>query len=109
MQPCSSGFWQQQEHKQRFVGKSPCAPDIQSELSDFSLRLDKTQDLTLLYRDLSAVKVVMIIQPNGSGDHCGVIRDVVQTTRIAKDFEFRCFDPHARRRDHKYQHKKGKQ
>jgi TonB family protein len=91
----AAGLAQAQDFKQRFVGKSPCTPDIQSEFSGFSLRLDKTQDLTLLYRDLSAVKVVMIIEPNGSGDHCGVIRDVVQITRIAKDFEFRCFDPHA--------------
>ncbi len=90
-----AGVAQAQDFKERFVGKSPCAPDIQSEFSDFSLRLDKTQDLTLLYRDLSAVKVVMIIEPNGSGDHCGVVRDVVQITRIAKDIEFRCFDPHA--------------
>lgn len=91
----AAGVAQAQDFKERFVGKSPCAPDIQSEFSDFSLRLDKTQDLTLLYRDLSAVKVVMIIEPNGSGDHCGVVRDAVQITRIAKDFEFRCFDSHA--------------
>jgi len=89
------GAAQAQDFKQRFVGKSPCAPDIQSERSGFSFRLDKTQDLTLLYRDLSKVKIVMIIQPDGSSDHCGVIRDVVQVTRIAKDFEFRCFDPQA--------------
>jgi len=89
----AAGVARAQDFKQRFVGKSPCAPDIQSEFSDFSLRLDKTQDLTLLYRDLSAVKIVMIIQPSGSGDHCGVIRDVVQTTHTTKDFEFRCFDP----------------
>jgi len=84
-----------QDFKQQFVGKSPCAPDIQSERSDLSLRLDKTRDSTLLYRDLSKVKIVVIIEPNGSGDHCGVIRDVVQVTHIAKDFEFRCFDPQA--------------
>jgi TonB family protein len=91
----AAGVAQAQDFKQRFVGRSPCAPDIQSELSDFSLRLDKEQDLSLLYRDLSAVKVVMIIEPTSSGDHCGVIRDVVQITHIAKDFEFRCFDPQA--------------
>jgi TonB family protein len=91
----AAGVAQAQDFKQRFVGKSPCAPNIQSQLSDFSLQLDKTQDSTLLYRDLSAVKILMIIQPNGSGDHCGVIRDVVQITHIAKDFEFRCFDPQA--------------
>jgi len=37
---------QAQDFKQRFVGKSPCASDMQSEHSDFSLRLDKNQDLT---------------------------------------------------------------
>lgn len=91
----AAGVAQAQDFKERFVGKNPCAPDIQSEFSDFSLRLDKTQALTLLYRNLSTVKVVMIIQPNGSGDHCGLIRDVVQITHVAKDFEYQCFDPHA--------------
>jgi TonB family protein len=91
----TAGVAQAQDFKQRFVGKSPCATDIQSEQSDFSLRLDKTQALTLLYRNLSTAKVVMIIQPNGSGDHCGVIRDLVQIIHMAKDFEFRCFDPQA--------------
>lgn len=91
----TAGVAQAQDFKQRFVGKSPCAPDIQSEHSDFSLRLDKTQDLTLLYRDLSKVKIVAITQPDGSSDHCGLISDVVQVTNIAKDFEFRCFNPQA--------------
>lgn len=89
----AAGAAQAQDFKQRFVGKSPCAPDIQSEHSDFSLRLDKTQDLTLQYRDLSTAKIVMILQLSGSGDHCGVIRDLVQIKHIAKGFEFRCFDP----------------
>jgi hypothetical protein len=88
-----------QDFKQKYVGKSPCSPDIQSEFSDFGLRLDKTQNLTLLYRDLSKVKpkvrIVMIIQPRAENPGCGVIRDVVQITHIAKNFEFRCFDPQA--------------
>jgi TonB family protein len=91
----ATGAAQAQDFKQRFVAKTPCAPDLQSEFSDFSLRLDKEQDLTLLYRDLSAVKVVMIIEPTSPGDHCGVIRDAVQITHLTKDFEFRCFDPQA--------------
>lgn len=88
-----AGVAQAQDFKQRLVGKSPCAPEIKSEFSDFSLRLDKTQNLTLLYRNLSTTKIVMIIEPGGSGDHCGVIRDAVQIAHISKDFEFRCFDP----------------
>ena len=86
------GVAQAQDFKQRFVGKSPCASELQSERSDFSLRLDKTQSTTLLYRNLSKTKILMIVQPTGDIEHCGVIRDLIQITQTAKDFEFRCFD-----------------
>lgn len=89
-----AGAAKAQDYK-RYVGKSPCAPDLQSEYSNFSVRLDKTQELTLLARYLSKAKILMIIQPTGNNDHCGVIRDLVQITRNAKHFEFRCFDPQA--------------
>jgi hypothetical protein len=86
----------QDDARQKFVGKGPCAPELQSKQSDFSLRLDKTEKTTLLYRDLSKVKILMIVQPTGdNNDHCGVIRDLIQITHVAKDFEFRCFDPQA--------------
>jgi hypothetical protein len=84
-----------QDFRERFVGKSPCVPELQSEQPDFSLRLDKTQKTTMLYRDLSKAKILMIIQSTGDIEHCGVIRDLIQITNIAKDFEFRCFDPQA--------------
>jgi hypothetical protein len=86
----------QDDLRRKFVGKSPCALEFQSKHSDFSLRLDKTEKTTLLYRDLSKVKILMIVQPTGDdNDHCGVIRDLIQITHVAKDFEFRCFDPQA--------------
>src|SRR5258708_6324646 len=85
----------QDDLRQKFVGKSPCASELQSKDSGFSLRLDKTEKTTLLYRDLSKVKILMIVQPTGDNNHCGVIRDLIQITHVAKDFEFRCFDPQA--------------
>jgi TonB family protein len=90
----TAGATQAQDFKQRFVGKSPCAHDLQSEHVDFSLRLDKTQNTTLLYRNLSETKILMIVQPTADKD-CGMVRDLIQITRIAKDLEFRCFDPQA--------------
>ncbi len=84
-----------QDFRQRFVGKSPCATELQSEQPDFSLRLDKTQKTTLLYRELSKAKILMIIEPTGDIEHCGVILDLIQIRNVAKDFEFRCFDPKA--------------
>jgi len=84
-----------QEFRQRFVGKSPCVADLKSEQPDFSLRLDKAQKTTLLYRDLSKAKILMIVQATGDPEHCGVVRDIVVLHGIRKDFEFRCFDPQA--------------
>ena len=84
-----------QDFRQRFVGKSPCAPELQTEHADFSLPLDNTQQTTLLYRDLSKVKILMIVQPTGDPAHCGVIRDFIQLANTKKNFEFRCFDPQA--------------
>jgi TonB family protein len=37
----------------------------------------------------------MIVEPTGDNDHCGMVRDLIEITHIAKDFEFRCFDPQA--------------
>jgi len=90
-----TGVANAQDFKQRYIGKSPCSADIRSEQPDFSLRLDKTQNTTLLYRDLSNFRVVLIIQAKVPSDGCGVIRDVVQITRSTRNFEFRCFDPQA--------------
>src|SRR6266851_5909435 len=84
-----------QDFRERFVGKSPCAAGLHSEQPDFSLRLDKTQKLNLLYRGLTKAKIVMIIQLSDDPGHCGVIRDLIQINHVATDFEFRCFDPEA--------------
>ena len=84
-----------QDFRQRLVGKSPCVADLKSEQPDFSLRLDKAQKTTLLYRDLSKAKILMIVQATGDPEHCGIVRDIVVLHRIQKGFEFRCFDPEA--------------
>jgi hypothetical protein len=89
-----AGVAKGQDFKQ-YVGKSPCAADIQSEYSDFGLRLDKIQNLSLVHRYWDKAKIVMIIQPTGDNNHCGVIRDLLQITHPAKNFEFRCFDSQA--------------
>jgi hypothetical protein len=85
---------------QKYVGKSPCQPSIQSEYSDFSLRLDKTQQLELVARHWDKAQVVFIIQAKATTDRCGVIRDTIEITHAntfanGKHFEFRCFDAEA--------------
>ena len=83
-----------QDFKERFVGKAPCSPELQSESSDLSFRLDKTRNTELRYRNLGEARVLMIVQSIEGGPTCGVIRDVVQIKRFTKGkhYEFRCFD-----------------
>jgi hypothetical protein len=76
---------QAQEFRQRFVGKSPCVADLKFEQPDFRLRLDKAQKTTLLYRDLSKSKILMIVQATGDPEHCGIVRDIVVLHRIQKE------------------------
>jgi hypothetical protein len=91
----TGGIARAQDFKQRYVGKSSCATDIQSDLSDFGLRLDKTQRTYLIQRRFSDAKIAIIVQYKDENDKCGVIRDVVQVRRASKYFEFSCVDPQA--------------
>lgn len=86
-----------QDFKQRFLGKDPCSPAIKGEYGDFSLRLDKTRNSELRALDNGKTQVVLLIEYKKEGSACGIIRDVVQITHLAKDkhFEFRCFDSKA--------------
>lgn len=86
------GVTQAQDFRQRYVGKAICAPELKSEYSDLSMRLDKKQGLELYQRRWKKVHTVLIVQ-NGQNS-CGTIKDVVQTTPNLKHkhFEFRCFD-----------------
>jgi len=93
----TAGLAKAQDFKLRFIGKGPCAPELQSEDSDFGLRLDKTQNLELIERRWDRSQVLLVIQYRDQSDGCGVIRDVIQITHFAgnKHFEFRCFDAEA--------------
>lgn len=79
--------------KDRFVGKSPCAPETLSKRPDFSMRLDKTQRTDLVNRNLSHSKVLLIVQYKDGVDTCGVILDAVEIRNMSEDFQFSCFDP----------------
>jgi hypothetical protein len=84
-----------QDVKQKYVGKSSCAHDIQSGGPDFGSLLDKSRNTYLINRNFPTVKVLLIVQLKSGNDKCGVIRDAVAITRIAKEFQFSCFDPSA--------------
>lgn len=86
-----------QDFKQRYIGKDPCGPEIKGEYGDLSLRLDKTRNSDLRALDNGNTQVVLIIEYKKEGSACGIIRDAVQITHVAKHkhFEFRCFDAEA--------------
>ena len=84
-----------QDVKQKYVGKSSCAHDIQSDGPDFGSLLDKNRNTYLINRPFLRVKVLLIVQLKSKNDKCGVIKDAVAITSIAKEFQFSCFDPSA--------------
>lgn len=86
-----------QDFKRRYVGKDPCSPQIKGEYGDLSLRLDKTRNSDLRALDNGTTQVVLIVEYKKEGSGCGIIRDAVQITHVAKHkhFEFRCFDGQA--------------
>ncbi|HLZ52525.1 MAG TPA: hypothetical protein VKP61_17375 [Candidatus Acidoferrum sp.] len=79
--------------KQKYLGKSSCDRDIQSERPDFSMGLDKSQKTYLIHRYLSNTKILLLVQLQGDTDKCGVIRDVVEIRDPSKEYEFSCVDP----------------
>lgn len=89
----ASGSVRAQDVKQKYVGKNSCANDIQSDRPDFGSMLDKSRNTYLISRAFSKVKILLIVELKSESDKCGVIRDAVAITRIAKEFQFSCFDP----------------
>jgi len=80
-----------QDFKRHYVGKSSCAPNIQSKRPDFSMALDRTQMTYVIHRYLPKATVLLIVQLQ-VGDNCGVIRDVIELRDLSKEFEFSCVD-----------------
>jgi hypothetical protein len=81
-----------QENREKYVGRSSCDAELQPHGADFGMRLDKTQRTYLEYRNLGKTKALLIIQYQAEGEKCGVIRDVVETRDLSRDFEFSCTD-----------------
>jgi TonB family protein len=86
-----------QDFKQTYIGKDPCGPEVKGQYGDFSLRLDKIRNSELRALDNGNTQTAMIIEYKKEGSACGIVRDVVQITHLAKHkhFEFRCFDAEA--------------
>jgi hypothetical protein len=84
-----------QTAKEKYLGKSPCAADLQSERPDFSLRLDKRTRTDLVNRNLAQSTLLLIVQYKDQSDSCGVIRDAVEIRHLSKVFHFDCVDPQA--------------
>lgn len=78
------------ELRQKYVGTSNCAAELQAASGFYSIRLDKTQKAYLIAYELKDRNILTIVQYEKDGDQCGTIRDVVQSRTPASSYVWEC-------------------
>ena len=78
------------EHK--YAGLSGCAAEFKRAPGTYSIRLDKRQRTRLAAHTVNEKNVLTIVQYKDENDHCGVVRDAVQSDKPGNFFEFNCTD-----------------
>jgi hypothetical protein len=81
--------------RQTYVGGSGCKPELRPGQGLHGARLDKTQRAYLKVYTLDDHNLLFIVQYSDDQDHCGIVRDVVETKDLSSGFVFDCTDPRA--------------
>lgn len=80
-----------QESSRKYIGRSGCDKQFDYR-THFGIRLDKTQNTYLDYREIGKIGVLLLLQFKIGDFQCGVIRDAVEITDLSKTFQFDCVD-----------------
>lgn len=80
--------------RDKYVGKSGCAPDLKSPLGHYGIRLDKTQRARLEAHVFENESILAMIQYSGDSDRCGTVRDVIEARPAGSSFVWQCMDRH---------------
>jgi hypothetical protein len=79
-----------------FLGKNSCAPEFKLATTRYGIRLDSRQNAHLMAYRLKAANILTIVQYEKDDQHCGVIRDVVQSRDHDSSFVWECRSPNMR-------------
>jgi hypothetical protein len=78
--------------RDKYVGKSGCASELNSPKGHSGIRLDKTQRARLEAHVFENESVLTIVQYSSDADKCGIVRDVVRTRPAGNSFVWECTD-----------------
>jgi hypothetical protein len=81
-----------QDLQSKYVGQTGCGPDFQRGPGTYGIRLDRSQRAYLMAHRIKGRNVLTIIQYENDSDKCGIVRDVVQSSKPSDAFEFNCVD-----------------
>jgi hypothetical protein len=76
----------------KYIGRSSCAPELKAT-RQYGIRLDRKQNAYLYAHKLSEGNVLASVQYTGQNEHCGLIRDLVQSRDNESSFVWECIDP----------------
>ncbi len=77
---------------QKYVGRSGCAPELNSPLGRYGIRLDENKRAYLEAHVFKNETILAIVQHSSDTDQCGIVRDAIQSQRTDSSFVFECVD-----------------
>lgn len=80
-----------QESNRKYIGRSGCDKQFDYR-TRFGIRLDKSQNTYLDYREIGKVGVLLLLQFKREDSQCGVIQDAIEIRDLSKTFQFDCVD-----------------
>ena len=81
-----------EEPEHKYAGLNGCAPEFKRAPGTYSIRLDNRHRTRLAVHTVNEKNVLTIVQYEDDNDHCGVVRDAVQSDNPGNFFEFDCTD-----------------
>jgi hypothetical protein len=78
--------------REKYVGRTGCAPEFKSALNHSGIRLDGNQRARLEAHEFRAGTILVIVQYKDETDQCGTVRDAIESQRTDTSFVWECVD-----------------
>lgn len=78
--------------RQKYVGRTGCAPEFKLALNHSGIRLDRNQRARLEAHEFRAGTILVIVQYKDEADQCGTVRDAIESQPTDTSFVWECVD-----------------
>jgi hypothetical protein len=78
--------------REKYVGRTGCAPEFKSALNHSGIRLDGNQRARLEAHKFRAGTILVIVQYKDETDQCGTVRDAIESQPTDTSFVWECVD-----------------